>query len=153
MAADSPLTPTERAFLAGARTAVLATIAPDGRARLVPICFVVGEDAGSPVVDSPLDEKAKSVGDVRGLARVRDVLARPMVSLLVDRWSEDWSRLGWLRVDGRARLVEPREPGHLGAVGALRGKYPQYVSHRLEERPLLRILVERATSWGDLELR
>ena len=38
----------ERAFLESARTATLATIAPDGVPRLVPICFVVGDDEPGP---------------------------------------------------------------------------------------------------------
>lgn len=150
MAADSQLAAPERAFLAAARTAVLATIAPHGGPRLVPICFVVSDIAQGVVVDSPLDEKPKAVDDVRDLARVRDIMARPRVSLLVDRWSEDWSQLAWLRIEGSARLVEPSDGGHAGVVTALRVKYPQYASHRLEDRPLIRISVRSATSWGDL---
>jgi PPOX class probable F420-dependent enzyme len=153
MAADSPLTTTELAFLAAARTAVLATIAPDARPRLVPICFVVAEAGGEVFVDSPLDDKPKSVADVRDLARVRDILTRPSVSVLVDRWSEDWSELAWLRVDGSARLVEPSAAGHREAVVALRAKYPQYEGHRLERLPMIRIALTSATSWGDLALR
>jgi uncharacterized pyridoxamine 5'-phosphate oxidase family protein len=48
------LTAGERVFLAEARRAVLATIAPDGRPRLVPICFVL--DPGRPILYTPLDE-------------------------------------------------------------------------------------------------
>jgi PPOX class probable F420-dependent enzyme len=82
---------------------------------------------------------------------VRDIATRPEVGLLVDRWSEDWSRLGWLRVDGSASLVEPGlDPEHGDAVAALRAKYPQYASHALEGRPIIRIVIERARSWGEL---
>ena len=151
MSTDSPLTPPEHAFLAAARSAVLATIAADGRPRLVPICFVVGPPGDPPVVDTPLDEKPKSVADPRDLERVRDILARPEVGLLVERWSEDWSRLGWLRLDGRAALVEPGGAGHAAALEALREKYPQYATHRLDERPLIRIAVERSRGWGALD--
>lgn len=142
----------QRAFLAGARTATLATIAPDGRPRLVPICFVVGEDdsVGRLTLSSPLDEKPKASSDPRALARVRDLLARPDATLLVDHWSEDWDRLGWIRLECRAALVEPDGRGHAGAIDALRAKYPQYREHRLEDRPILRFTVERAVAWGDL---
>lgn len=153
MSAATPLAPDQRRFIAGARTAVLATIAPHGGPRLVPICFVVVDTAEGVAVDSPLDDKPKSVREVRDLARVRDILARPSVALLVDRWSEDWSRLAWLRIEGSARLVEPSEAGHADVVAALRAKYPQYVSHRLDDRPLLRVSVVAATSWGDLAAR
>jgi PPOX class probable F420-dependent enzyme len=136
------LSPGERALLASARRATLATIDGRGRARLVPVCFVIDDD----VVWSPIDQKPKSTSDPRALARVRDIEARREVSLLVDRWSEDWSELAWLRLSGRAELVEAADvPG--GIVGALRARYPQYVSQDLEHRPMIRISIDHATSW------
>lgn len=159
---DPVLSVAERAFLAGARRAVLATIAPDGRPRLVPICFVL--DPARPVLYTPLDEKPKRTDDPRRLARVRDVLMDPRVSVLVDRWEEDWERLAWVRCHGTARLLEPGEAGgaeaeteaeteaseHDTVIAALRTKYPQYATHHLENRPLIRIEIERVTSWGTL---
>jgi PPOX class probable F420-dependent enzyme len=141
----------ERAFLGAARTATLATIAPDGVPRLVPVCFAL-VDAPEPVIYTPLDDKPKQVGNPRDLARVRDILARPDVSLLVDRWSEDWSQLGWLRVLGRASLLEPYDvpDEHAAAVAALRAKYPQYADHHLEDRPVIRIAMVATRSWGSL---
>ncbi len=154
MAADQALTPVELEFLDAARVAVLATIGRDRRPRLVPICFVTaGTEAGLRVY-SPLDEKPKKVDDPLALGRVRDILAEPDVSLLVDHWSEDWSRLAWLRLGGRADLLAPDAAGerdeHAAAVAALRVKYPQYSTHRLEDRPIIRIAVERSRSWGNL---
>jgi PPOX class probable F420-dependent enzyme len=152
MSTEPLLAPTELAFLSAARTAVLATIDDGGAPRLVPICFVV-TDSPSLVVYSPLDEKPKRVLDPHDLRRVRDILERPEVALLIDRWSEDWSRLGWLRLRGLADMIEPGDPGeeHADAVAALRGKYPQYKTHRLEDRPLIRIVIRRSRSWGNLE--
>ena len=136
------LTPADRRLLAAARTATLATVDGEGRPRLVPVCFVLLHG----VVWTPLDEKPKAVADVRSLARVRDIVERPAVTLLVDRWSEDWSELAWLRLAGSARLVEPDlVPGSV--LVALRAKYPQYRDHDLERRPMIRISIERATSW------
>jgi PPOX class probable F420-dependent enzyme len=146
------LSARERAFLAAARTATLATVDANGRPRLVPICFVLGV-GNPPVVYTPLDEKPKSVADPHELERVRDIVARPEVGLLVDHWSEDWSRLGWLRLGGRADLLEPAAGEHSEAVSALRAKYAQYGAHHLEGRPIIRILVIRARSWGDLTAR
>jgi hypothetical protein len=37
------------------------------------------------------------------------------------------------------------------AIEALRAKYPQYAAHRLEDRPVLRLTVDRVVAWGDLE--
>jgi PPOX class probable F420-dependent enzyme len=153
MSTDSILTATELAFLTAARTGTLATIDGGGLPRLVPICFVAMERPRL-VVYSPIDEKPKRVPDAHDLARVRDILERPEVALLVDRWSEDWGRLGWLRLRGMADLVEPDDAAasdeHRTAVAALRRKYPQYASHDLEERPLIRIAVEGSRSWGNL---
>jgi PPOX class probable F420-dependent enzyme len=143
------LSGAERRFVDGARTATLATIDPRGRPRLVPICFVVVDDGGAPVVYTPLDDKPKRSSDPRRLARVTDVLARPAVELLVDRWSEDWSQLGWLRLSGEATLVEPGSV-RTEVIEGLRSKYPQYAGHRLESRPVLRIEIQGAKRWGAL---
>jgi PPOX class probable F420-dependent enzyme len=139
------LTPADRGLLAGARTATLATIDPSGRPRLVPVCFVI--DAATNATWIPLDEKPKRAADPRRLARVRDIAARPEVSLLVEHWSEDWSELAWLRLGGRARLVEPPDRA-AGIVEALRAKYPQYVDHDLAGRPMLVVDIDRIARWG-----
>lgn len=143
------LSPDQISFLSAARTATLATIAPDGTPRLVPVCFVVIGDR--PVLYTPLDEKPKESIDPRKLARARDIARDPGVALLVQHWSEDWSRLGWLRLAGLATLVEPTAAPdeHAQAAAALRAKYPQYATHRLEERPMIRIDVVGSRAWGD----
>jgi hypothetical protein len=98
-----------RGFMARRRTATLATLSTRGQPRLVPICFVVAELGGEDprtTVWSPLDAKPKQSADVRQLARVRDIAARPEVTVLFERWSEDWSP--WRGFAHRmARLVEP----------------------------------------------
>ncbi len=140
-------------LLATARTATLATISPSGLPRLVPVCFAALADADAEHgirIYSPLDQKPKRASDPRSLARVRDIIADPRVSLLVDRWSEDWTSLGWLRLEGVASLLEPA-PGaveHAAAVAALRERYPQYREHALETRPLIRLTLRRVTSWS-----
>ena len=142
----------ELKLLASSRRAVLATIAEDGRPRLVPIAFAYADSAeGQLILYSVLDEKPKSVADPRSLARVKDVLARPRVTVLVDEWSEDWSHLTWLRLDAIATLIEPdsdRDSEHLAALRLLRERYSQYDRHRLETRPVLRIAVERVVGWS-----
>ena len=139
------LTGEHNGFVKHARTATLGTIAEDGRPRLVPICFVLDGD----VLFTPIDEKPKETSDPRQLARIRDIARRADVTVLVDRWDEDWNHLAWLRIEGRATLTEdPAE--RVRAIAALRVKYPQYADHDLEARPLIRIAIERVRSWGDL---
>jgi PPOX class probable F420-dependent enzyme len=147
MSAPSILSREERGFVESARTAILATTTPGGRPRLVPICFVLAGDR----LLSPLDEKPKRVDDVRDLARVRDIAARPRVSLLVHRWDEDWSRLGWVRLLGDARLVEPGTPVHAAAIEPLRAKYPQYDVQAIDRRPMIEVAIDRASAWGNLD--
>jgi PPOX class probable F420-dependent enzyme len=141
------------AFMASRRTATLATLSDSGQPRLVPICFVVAERHRSSVpiaVWSPLDTKPKRDADVRRLARVRDIQSRPEVTLLFERWSEDWSELAWLRADGRAELVDPADDAeaHRRAVEALSAKYPQYRSQPIDVRPMIRVVLIRATMWS-----
>jgi PPOX class probable F420-dependent enzyme len=141
----------ELAFLIAARRAILATIDPGGRPRPVPICFiVVAVDSAGTRLLTPLDDKPKATDDKRTLARVRDIRERPEVSVLVERWDEDWSRLGWLRLNGRATLLEPADMPP-DAVNRLRAKYPQYATHALESSPMIAIDIDRVTSWGALD--
>lgn len=103
-----------RAIVDGARRAVLATIGPDGAPRAVPITFAL---RGTDIV-SAIDHKPKRA---RPPARLANIAARPAVAVLFDRYDEDWTRLGWVMVRGRAR-IEP--PGSAGAE--LGARYPQY---------------------------
>ena len=147
-----------RMFLASARTGTLATIRPDGRPRLVPICFVLGDDdpTGRPRLYTPIDEKPKRAHEPGELARVRDIIARPDVEILVDRWDEDWTRLGWLRCKGTATPLDSTSDADAPAdersraIASLRTKYPQYADHRLEKRPLIRITIASSSRWGAL---
>jgi len=138
------LTADDRRILTAARTATLATIDPAGRPRLVPVCFVVDHGA---VLWIPLDDKPKRGADPRTLARVRDILERPGVTVLVDRWSEDWAELAWLRLRGRARLAEPGT-APVAIIDDLRVKYPQYLDHDLESRPAIAVDLEHAVRWS-----
>jgi PPOX class probable F420-dependent enzyme len=150
---DPILDDARRAFLDAARTATLATTRPDGRPRLVPICFVVSgaSDGATAVLYSPLDEKPKATADPLALGRVRDLLARPEATLLVHRWSEDWTNLGWIRIDARADVMPPGGHEHASAAAALRRKYAQYEGHDLETRPILRFTPTALTAWGRIE--
>ena len=105
-------------------------------------------------IHSPLDEKPKTASDPRALGRVVDLRDRPAATILVDRWSEDWSHLGWLRLDVRGTVLDPGGDGdeHAAAIAALRAKYDQYATHRLEARPILRFEVDRVVGWGDLRV-
>jgi PPOX class probable F420-dependent enzyme len=106
------------ARLAQARVARLATIDPDGRAHLVPIVFAVEGDT----LYSAVDRKPKRS---RTLRRIENARARPDVTVLVDHYDDDWSRLWWIRLRGRARVLDEGEERER-ALALLTAKYPQY---------------------------
>jgi PPOX class probable F420-dependent enzyme len=106
-----------RRLFAAARVAVLATVR-DGRPHLVPVTFAVDAD----LLYTGVDAKPK-----RGtrLRRHANIDANPAVSLLAQHVDEEWSRLWWVRVDGRARVSsDPVDVAR--AVHLLQAKYPQY---------------------------
>lgn len=141
-----PITAVELAFVQSRRVGRLATADAAGQPAVVPICYATIERDGAPVIVSALDEKPKRV-DINRLARVRHILARPQVAFVVDEYQEDWTRLAFVQVRGRARLLAVGEAGHAAAIAALGAKYPQYLRMAIGERPLIAITELTATSW------
>jgi PPOX class probable F420-dependent enzyme len=70
----------------------------------------------------------------------------PAVSLIVDEYDDDWSRLWWVRADGSAVVVEGGAD-HERAVVALATKYAQYREVRPSGAALV-ITVERWSGWA-----
>lgn len=136
----------EREYVAEARIGRLATADSGGRPHAVPVCFAF---AGDRIV-TPIDEKPKRVSP-EDLRRSRDITENPRVALVVDHYTEDWSRLGWVQIRGTAGHCAPGEEPHSPGVTALRRKYDQYADHALENRPLITISPGRVRSWGCLE--
>jgi PPOX class probable F420-dependent enzyme len=128
-----------RELVAGAGVGRLATISPDGRVHLVPICFVLAGD----VVYTAVDEKPKRS---RRLQRLENVRARPQVSMLVDHYEEDWSRLWWVRLRGTGRIVGPG-PELEEALALLAQKYEQY-RDQPPGGPVLAIALEEWRGWS-----
>jgi hypothetical protein len=66
---------------------------------------------------------------------------------MVDQYREDWTRLWYVLLEGRARLLESG-PEHLRAIRALKRKYRQYVRMPLADDALVIALdVERRRHW------
>jgi PPOX class probable F420-dependent enzyme len=129
------------AFVRRARIGHLATADGKGRPVVVPCCYAFD----GAVFYSPLDEKPKRVAPER-LRRARNVAENPEVALVVDQYDEDWSRLRFVLVRGRATmLASGRE--HERALLLLRRKYPQYRSMQLESRPIVKIVPWRFRHW------
>ncbi len=123
----------------------LATLGAVGEISQVPIVFVRYEG----LLWSTVDGKPKSGGE---LARVRNVRMNPDVSLLLDAYEQDWSKLWWLRVEGKASILQqgPDDDTRVAAViQALRCKYPQYQAVPVLREPptLIAIRPTRMLSW------
>lgn len=131
--------PQLRRRAAASRVARLATVRPEGRPHVVPITFHLDADS----LVTAVDEKPKST---TALQRLQNIRANPSVSILIDDYEEDWSRLWWIRLDGIARVVgdgEAREE----AIAGLVEKYPQYEDDP-PLGPVIRVTVSDWTSWS-----
>jgi PPOX class probable F420-dependent enzyme len=136
MPSSPPATAEER--LARARVGRLATVTAAGRPHVVPVCFAL---TGGRIYTA-VDAKPKST---RALRRLENVRATGRASLLVDHYDEDWSQLWWVRVDGRAEVVDSD-----AALDALAAKYEQYRADR-PAGPVIAITPERWRSWIPFE--
>jgi PPOX class probable F420-dependent enzyme len=126
-----------RSRFASARVARLATLQPDGSPHLVPVTFAVDGDALAFAVDA----KPKTT---QRLQRLRNIERDPRVSLLVDEYADDWSRLWWVRIDGTAQQVE----GDVAErwLTRLQAKYEQYQATP-PAGPVVEIRIDRWTGW------
>ncbi len=114
----------------------LATADASARPHLVPITFALVGDALVFVVD----QKPKRAGGT-ALKRVRNILANPHVAVLVDTYDDDWSRLEYVLIRGRADVIDRHAPAYDDALAALRARYPQYrgIDFVPERNPVIRI--------------
>jgi len=127
------------ARLTSARVARLATTDPDGRPHLVPIVFVVDGNT----LYSAVDRKPKRSTKLR---RIENARARPDVTILVDRYDEDWRQLWWISIRGLARVLDDGdERAH--ALALLQEKYPQY-RNEPPDGAVLAVDVSDVRSWS-----
>ena len=94
------------------RVCRVATAGAGGQPHLVPVCHVV---AGDKIYFGSGDDGRK----------VKNLKENPQVAVTVDLYSDDWSQLRGVLVQGTARLIE-RGPRFKQARSRLYAKYPQY---------------------------
>jgi PPOX class probable F420-dependent enzyme len=133
----------ERAFLNACRVGHLATADGDGVPHVVPVCFAVDGNTLYITVDG------KPKRQDRPLKRLSNIAANDAVAFVVDRYDEDWSRLGWVMLRGRAGILASGDE-HDAAQALLRARYPQLRAMQIEVLPVIAIRIALATSWGDL---
>lgn len=125
----------------------LGTVGPKNAPHVVPVVFILLDEC----IYIVIDDKPKTT---TRLARIRHIEADPRVTLLVDEYHEDWRRLRWVMCRGSAQIMTATSPEVDDAhpredvLSELRIKYPQYRSHDLARRPLIRVQIERITHWA-----
>ena len=139
------LTEPQRRFLTSRRSGHLATADAGAAPHVVPVCFAVGDGA----LYITIDRKPK--GDPRALKRLRNIAANPTAAFVADHYDEDWTRLGWVMIRGRAEILEGGVE-HRQAQELLRMRYRQYRAMPIGDLPVIAIRLERVTSWGDLSV-
>jgi PPOX class probable F420-dependent enzyme len=142
---DAPAWAVE--LLRTARVGRLATATAAGQPHVVPVCFALDGERLYWAVDA----KPKRTRELR---RVRNIAENPRVSLVVDVWDEDWTRLSWVMAEGTAAVVADG-PERTRALQGLVAKYPQYLAMGLATTAgdviaitPARVIVWRAASLG-----
>jgi PPOX class probable F420-dependent enzyme len=122
-----------------ARVARLATTDSSGQPHVVPITFALADDR----LVWAVDHKPKATVDLK---RVRNLTARPDVSVLVDYYDDDWTTLWWVRVDGTARVLDSSDDRDR-VIEMLVAKYDQY-RNIPPIGPAVEITIKRWVGWS-----
>jgi len=134
----------ERRFIETRRIGHLATADVRAAPHVVPVCFGLEGDA----LYITIDRKPKRATD-RPLKRLGNILENPQAAIVFDHYDEDWRRLAWVMLRGRAEILADG-PEHARAQALLQGRYRQLAAMELGELPVIAIRIERTASWGDL---
>ena len=142
------VTPTqvEISFIKSHRVARLATADRRGLPLVVPICYVFD----GKYIYTPLDRKPKRV-PVKELKRIKNIAENPNISLVIDDYNEDWSRLRYIIIKGKASVIYSGKE-YIESLRMLSEKYMQYREMNLIELnlPVIKIVPNRIISWGNI---
>jgi PPOX class probable F420-dependent enzyme len=114
-----------------ARIARLATADSEAKPHVVPVVFAFDGEK----YYIPIDEKPKTAKPDK-LKRIENIGVNPAVALLIDEYSEDWKKLLFIMIQGKAAIVGKKKMKDKGgdldckllkiAHKLLYKKYPQY---------------------------
>ena len=126
----------------------LSTASRDGVPHVIPVCFALDAGEEGAAIYIVLDGKPKRAALTR-LRRVRNILENPQVSLVVDHYDEDWTKLWYILLTGTAELLDGEEADQRRrAIHLLREKYPQYREMDIDENPVIKIMPVRVVAWS-----
>jgi len=127
------------AVAARSPVARLATIGASGEVDLVPITFALT----STTVVTAVDHKPKQT---RQLRRLDNIAREPRVTVLIDHYDDDWAALWWVRLRGRAVVVDDG-PRFDGAIAQLVAKYPKHYAPMPPQGPVIQIDITDVRIW------
>src|ERR1041384_2568536 len=138
------LSARERRFIETRRIGHLATADASAAPHVVPVCFGLLDET----LYITIDRKPKRAAD-RPLKRLANILENSQAAIVFDHYDEDWRRLAWVMLRGRAEILADGLEHNL-AQTLLQGPYRQLAAMDLRELPVIAIRIERTASWGDL---
>ena len=111
-----------KALIKEAKVARLATVDQKSHPYVVPVVFVFHENS----FFIPIDEKVKTV-NARKLKRIKNIEKNPNVTLLIDKYQNDWKKLFFLMIHGKATVIDGKNNKLMDKIHKLLiSKYPQY---------------------------
>jgi nitroimidazol reductase NimA-like FMN-containing flavoprotein (pyridoxamine 5'-phosphate oxidase superfamily) len=119
------------------RACRVATVSPRHVPHLVPVCHVL--------VDGKLYFASEKTA-----RKVRNLRANPVVALTVDLYSDEWSNLKGVMVQGTAALID-KGPRFRRIRKALYAKYPQYPEQAAigeSDSVVVEVTPTNVFSWG-----
>jgi PPOX class probable F420-dependent enzyme len=95
-----------KAIIDKARIARLATVDSECKPHLVPVVFAFdGEYYYIPIDAKTKQEPSKP----EKLKRVKNIQTNPNIALLIDEYNEDWTKLYFVMIQGRALLISNKK--------------------------------------------
>jgi PPOX class probable F420-dependent enzyme len=131
-----------------ARIARLATVDTECKPHLIPVVFVFDNDR----YFIPIDEKTKRSRPEK-LKRAKNIQQNPNVALLVDEYNEDWTKLFFIMIQGKACIIGGKELEQQNdllllekAQKLLSDKYLQYQKTGIGEYVIM-IIPQKVITW------
>ncbi|MDQ3967164.1 MAG: TIGR03668 family PPOX class F420-dependent oxidoreductase [Thermoproteota archaeon] len=139
------ISPAFEEFIQRARVARLATVDSEFKPHIVPVVFVF--DGNNFFI--PVDEKRKAAKPGK-LKRIRNIQDNPNVALLIDEYSEDWTKLAFIMIEGKASVATKEEQNIQvrEAYKKLMAKYIQYQKVGVGEMCII-ITPKKVASWSN----
>jgi PPOX class probable F420-dependent enzyme len=133
-----------------ARVARLATVNSECRPHLIPVVFTFdGEHYYIPIDKKTKREPSKP----ERLKRVKNIQANPNVALLIDEYNENWLKLYFVMIQGRASLISNKKGQEQNELPLLEKahkllceKYPQYQKVSIGEYVIM-IYPQKVITW------